>query len=218
MRKDLHGLTLSTNSGTAVDAFDRATQSYLKYRTDAGRHLAAALKADPSFALAHVLRGYFAMLTYNTASLPAAAEALRRGARPCQAHHDARGGACRGPGALARRRPRAHARRLGSHPGRAPARRPGLPAAPFLRLLAGTAGDHAGRGRARLPALERRAARLGHGAVLPLLRARGGRQLHPGRGRRTDGDRGRSGRPVGRPRASPTCSRCRAGAARASTG
>src|SRR5215467_12725536 len=76
MRKDLHGLTLSTDSGTAVDAFDRATQSYLKYRTDAGRHLAAALKADPNFALAHVLRGYFALLTYNKANLAMAAEAL----------------------------------------------------------------------------------------------------------------------------------------------
>jgi hypothetical protein len=30
MRKDLHGLTLSTDSGTAVDAFDRATLAYLK--------------------------------------------------------------------------------------------------------------------------------------------------------------------------------------------
>src|SRR5262249_61469023 len=76
MRKDLHGLTLSTDSGTVVDAFDRATQSYLKYRTDAGRHLAAALKADANFALAHVLRGYFAMLTYNKAGLPLAVEAL----------------------------------------------------------------------------------------------------------------------------------------------
>ena len=76
MRKDLHGLTLSTDSGTAVDAFDRATQSYLKYRTDAARHLAAALKADPGFALGHVLRGYFNMLSYNKANLPAAAEAL----------------------------------------------------------------------------------------------------------------------------------------------
>ena len=46
-----------TDSGTAVDAFDRATQSYLKYRTDAARHLGAALKADPQFALAYVLRG-----------------------------------------------------------------------------------------------------------------------------------------------------------------
>jgi len=76
MRKDQHGLTLSTDSGTAVDAFDRATQSYLKYRTDAGRHLAAALKADPAFALGHVLRGYFAMLSYNQANVTMAAEAL----------------------------------------------------------------------------------------------------------------------------------------------
>jgi len=76
MRKDQHGLTLSTDSGTAVDAFDRATQSYLKYRTDAGRHLAAALKADPAFALGHVMRGYFAMLSYNQANVSTAAEAL----------------------------------------------------------------------------------------------------------------------------------------------
>ena len=69
MRKDQHGLTLSTDSGTAVDAFDRATQSYLKYRTDAARHLGAALKADPAFALGHVLRGYFAMLTFNRAKI-----------------------------------------------------------------------------------------------------------------------------------------------------
>jgi len=76
MRKDLHGLTLSTDSGTVVDAFDRATQSYLKYRTDAGRHLAAALKADPNFALGHVLRGYFNMLAYNKNNAQAAVEAL----------------------------------------------------------------------------------------------------------------------------------------------
>ncbi len=76
MRKDLHGLTLSTDSGTAVDAFDRATQAYLNYRTDAGRHLGAALKADSEFALGHVLRGYFNLLTYNRANTQGAAEAL----------------------------------------------------------------------------------------------------------------------------------------------
>ena len=76
MRKDLHGLTLSTDSGTAVDAFDRATQAYLKYRTDAARHLGAALKADPEFALGHVVRGYFNMLAYNKANIQGAAEAL----------------------------------------------------------------------------------------------------------------------------------------------
>jgi hypothetical protein len=76
MRKDLHGLTMSTDSGTAVDAFDRATLAYPKYRTDAARHLGAALKADPQFALGHVLRGYFNMLAYNKANIQGAAEAL----------------------------------------------------------------------------------------------------------------------------------------------
>ena len=76
MRKDLHGLTLSTDSTEAADAFDRATMAYLKYRTDAGRHLAAATKADPDFALGHVVRGYFNLLSYNAANLQAAAEAL----------------------------------------------------------------------------------------------------------------------------------------------
>lgn len=76
MRKDLHGLSISTDVTEAADAFDRATMAYLRYRTDAGRHLGAALKADPDFALGYVLRGYFNLLAYNTANLPAAADSL----------------------------------------------------------------------------------------------------------------------------------------------
>ncbi len=76
MHKDLHGLTISTDSTEAADAFDRATMAYLKYRTDAGRHLGAALKADPDFALGHVTRGYFNMLAYNEANVQGAAESL----------------------------------------------------------------------------------------------------------------------------------------------
>ncbi|UYN94280.1 MAG: tetratricopeptide repeat protein [Enhydrobacter sp.] len=74
--QDLHGLTLSTDSEEAAAAFDRATTSYLKYRTDAGRQLGGALKADPDFALAHVLRGYFNMLAYNQANVAGAQESL----------------------------------------------------------------------------------------------------------------------------------------------
>jgi hypothetical protein len=111
MRKDLHGLTLSTDSGTAVDAFDRATLAYLKYRTDAARHLGAALKADPQFALGHVLRGYFNMLAYNKANIQGAA----RSPQIRQAHDHARGRPYRGAGALGRRRSRPHARRLAGH-------------------------------------------------------------------------------------------------------
>ena len=32
MRKDLHGLTLSTDSGTAADAFDRAMTGKVRFR------------------------------------------------------------------------------------------------------------------------------------------------------------------------------------------
>ncbi len=76
MHNDLHGLSLSTDSTEAADAFDRATMAYLKYRTDAGRHLGAALRADPDFAFGHVLRGYFNLLAYNQANMQGASEAL----------------------------------------------------------------------------------------------------------------------------------------------
>jgi tetratricopeptide (TPR) repeat protein len=76
MRKDLHDLTISTDSTEAADAFDRAVMAYLKYRTDAGRHLGATLKADPEFGFAHVLRGYFNLLTYNQTNVAGAAESL----------------------------------------------------------------------------------------------------------------------------------------------
>src|SRR3981081_1121223 len=124
MRKDLHGLTLSTDSGTAVDAFDRATLAYLKYRTDAARHLGAALKADPQFALGHVLRGYFNMLAYNKANVQGAAEALaeaRKHAKRTTTHDRAGGRAYRGGGARGRRRSRPHARGLARHLRRASA-------------------------------------------------------------------------------------------------
>ena len=80
MRKDLHGLALSTDFGDAAAAFDRATLAYLKYRTDAGRQVGAALQADPDFALAHGLRGYFTMLAYSQANVHGATEASRAGA------------------------------------------------------------------------------------------------------------------------------------------
>lgn len=76
MFKDLHGLPLSTDSAEAAAALDRAIMAYLKYRTDAGQHLGAALQADPSFAMAHVLKGYFALLAYKQAMVGTAAQAL----------------------------------------------------------------------------------------------------------------------------------------------
>ena len=75
MPQDLHGLTLTCASAEAADAFNRATLGYIKYRLDTPQHLAAALAADPQFALAQCLRGYFAMLSYKQANVAAAREA-----------------------------------------------------------------------------------------------------------------------------------------------
>ncbi len=76
MQQDARGLALGTDSGAAARAYDAAIESYLRYRTDAARHVEAALAADPAFAMVHVLRGYFAMLSFNRANVPAAEAAL----------------------------------------------------------------------------------------------------------------------------------------------
>jgi tetratricopeptide (TPR) repeat protein len=75
MQRDLHGLAISAGSADAAAAFDRAILGYLKYRADAPERLARLLKADPEFGLAHCLKGYFAMLSFNRTNLPAATEA-----------------------------------------------------------------------------------------------------------------------------------------------
>jgi len=81
MVKDAHGLPLSTSSPQAATAYDRAIKAYLIGRLDARDHLIAALDADAEFGLAHCLRGYFAMLLYNRAALPAAAKSAQAARR-----------------------------------------------------------------------------------------------------------------------------------------
>ena len=76
MSHDLHGLPITT-SPEAGAAFDQTVLGYLKYKVDASEHLKRTLAADPEFALAHCLKGYFAMLLYNQASVPRAVEAAR---------------------------------------------------------------------------------------------------------------------------------------------
>ena len=77
MPKDAYGLTLSTSSAEAATAFDRTVESYLKARLDTRDHMGSLLKADPELGLAHCLKGYFTMLLYKQAALPAALEAAR---------------------------------------------------------------------------------------------------------------------------------------------
>src|SRR5690348_4890050 len=80
MLQDGQGLTLSTSSAEAAAGLEQALGAYVGYRADATQHLARSLAADAEFGLAHCLAGYFAMLPYKRASLPAASDAAR-GAR-----------------------------------------------------------------------------------------------------------------------------------------
>jgi hypothetical protein len=81
MHHDSHGLALSTDSEAAARAFDHAVAGYITYRADAGQRLAPLLIEDPQFALAHCLKGYLTMLSYNRANVPLAAASLREARR-----------------------------------------------------------------------------------------------------------------------------------------
>ena len=74
MPHDLQGLPITT-SPEAGAAFDKAVLAYLKYKMDAPEHLKRTLTADPEFAFAHCLKGYFAMLGYRQAAVPLAQSA-----------------------------------------------------------------------------------------------------------------------------------------------
>ena len=72
MHLDTRGLPISTASAKAAAAFDHLITGYLTYRADTPDRLNAVLEADPDFALAHCMKGYFAMLAFKQAAVPAA--------------------------------------------------------------------------------------------------------------------------------------------------
>ena len=75
MLQDKRGLTVTAGSAAAVAAFDHAIDGYLTYRADMAARMAAVFAEDPDFGLAHCLRGYVTMLSYNQAAVPHAREA-----------------------------------------------------------------------------------------------------------------------------------------------
>ncbi len=74
---DARGLRISTDSAKAAAAFDHLVAGYLTYRADTPARVNAVLEADPEFALAHCLQGYFAMLAFKEAVVPLAVQAAR---------------------------------------------------------------------------------------------------------------------------------------------
>ncbi|MGZ3297289.1 MAG: hypothetical protein ACXU9D_28950 [Xanthobacteraceae bacterium] len=68
---------ISTASAKAAAANDSLITGYLTQRADTPARLTALLEADPDFALAHCMQGYFAMMAYKQATVPVAVEAAR---------------------------------------------------------------------------------------------------------------------------------------------
>jgi tetratricopeptide (TPR) repeat protein len=77
MHLDPRGLPVSTASAKAAAAFGHLVTGYLTFRADTPARLTAVLEADPDFALAHCMQGYFAMLAFKEAVVPVAAQAAR---------------------------------------------------------------------------------------------------------------------------------------------
>jgi hypothetical protein len=81
MHKDIRGLPIATGSAAAAAAFDHAVDGYLSFRSDFGARVEALLAADPDCAMAHILKGYMAMLAYTARTLPLAREASAAAAK-----------------------------------------------------------------------------------------------------------------------------------------
>jgi tetratricopeptide (TPR) repeat protein len=77
MHRDARGLSISAASAKAAAAFDHLVAGYLTFRADTPDRLNAVLEADPDFALAHCMKGYFAMLAFKQAVAPVAVEEAR---------------------------------------------------------------------------------------------------------------------------------------------
>ena len=90
MHLDARGLPLSTASAKAAAAYDHLITGYLTYRADTPARLAALLEADPDFALAHCMKGYFAMLAFKQAVVPVAVAGGAHRAVACRRRHRAR--------------------------------------------------------------------------------------------------------------------------------
>jgi tetratricopeptide (TPR) repeat protein len=57
MQKDQWGYPVTTDDSQAAESLNRAFNAYTSFRTDAIKHLDAAIAADPQFALPHAIKG-----------------------------------------------------------------------------------------------------------------------------------------------------------------
>ena len=72
MLKDYRDLEISGATSAARDAFERALDAHLSWRSGADTHLAQAVQAAPAFTMAHVLSAYFDLCSRDRARVPQA--------------------------------------------------------------------------------------------------------------------------------------------------
>lgn len=77
MHFDTRGLQISATSAKAAAAYDHLVTGYLTYRVDTSVRCKALLAIDPGFALAHCMKGYFAMLAFKQDVVPVAVQAAQ---------------------------------------------------------------------------------------------------------------------------------------------
>ena len=84
MQKDQWGHSVAAEEPGAVEALDQAFLSYLGFRTNAMKHLEAAIEADPQFALPHIVKGLLIESLKKPELHPAVAAELEtaKGCRP----------------------------------------------------------------------------------------------------------------------------------------
>jgi tetratricopeptide (TPR) repeat protein len=75
---DRYGVDVTTAQSAAAAHLDDAIDSFLRFASDGGEHLGAALDADPDLVLGHCLMGYFMRLANDPTLLPGGEAALAR--------------------------------------------------------------------------------------------------------------------------------------------
>jgi hypothetical protein len=181
MHVDIRGLPISAASAETAAAYDHVVGGYLTYRANTPDRLKVLLEADPDFALAHCMKGYFAMLGFKQAVVPVAVEERAPRSRLPTAHA-ARAQSHRRADRVVRRRARSRDRDVGVDPARHPHDAVAFPSRPFRQFLARPPAGHGRLRRARAPGLVGGHPGLRNDARLPLLRARGDRKLSRRRG------------------------------------
>lgn len=81
MYTDAQGLEITVASADAAQAYDAVLDGYTRFRADVPQRLGRLLAVDPEAPMAQMLKGAFALLSFNAGNLPVAQESLEAARR-----------------------------------------------------------------------------------------------------------------------------------------